>query len=167
MLKGARKPSLWLRNIQLASYSAAIAVATVLCEEDPLRTTEGWLHGFSFITWCVVGMNVLGGLLVAVTIKYADNIIRGFAQAVAIIFGAMGSYLLFDFHITPSFVVGVCFVIVAILLYGGAIDPEDIGKRLCPARDARGLRLVPAEDDLEDSSSQEPFMKREQEAPQP
>uniref|UniRef100_A0A7S0IZD6 UDP-galactose transporter n=1 Tax=Calcidiscus leptoporus TaxID=127549 RepID=A0A7S0IZD6_9EUKA len=130
MLKGSRKPSLWLRNIQLATYSGSIAYVTVLFEDDPLRATEGWLHGFTAITWGVVGMNVLGGLLVAVTIKYADNIVRGFAQAVAIIFGAIGSYFLFDFHFTASFMFGVLFVIAAILLYGGAIDPSELCSRL-------------------------------------
>jgi len=125
MLKGSRKPSLWLRNIQLASYCMAIAAVTVELEEDPLRISEGWLHGFSPAVWGVVGMNVCGGLLVAVTIKYADNIVRGFAQAVAIIFGALGSWFLFDFQISTSFVVGVFFVIGAILLYGGAISVQD------------------------------------------
>ena len=123
MLKGARKPSLWLRNIQLATYSGAIAVVTVLFEEDPLRHTEGWLHGFTPVTWGVVGMNVAGGLLVAVTIKYADNILRGFAQAVAIILGAVGSHFLFSFHFTGSFLLGVVCVCASILLYGGALNP--------------------------------------------
>jgi UDP-sugar transporter A1/2/3 len=69
----------------------------------------------------------LGGIIVAVCIKYADNILRTFSQTVArinptptptpdpdpdpdpdpsqvaVIFGAFGSYFLFDFHITASF----------------------------------------------------------------
>jgi len=66
---------------------------------------------------------------VAVTIKYADNIIRGFAQAVAIIVGAVGSHFLFGFQFTPTFVIGVCFVVVAILVYGEAVKLDQI----CPA----------------------------------
>ena len=54
-----------------------------------MRISDGWLHGFTPVVWLVVALNVAGGLLVAVTIKYADNIIRGFAQAVAIIVGAV------------------------------------------------------------------------------
>jgi len=131
MLKGTRKPSLWLRNIQLASYCAAIAVVGVMFEEDPLRNSVGWLHGFNGITWGVVMLNVAGGLLVAVTIKYADNILRGFAQAVAIIFGAVGSYFLFDFHFTVSFVIGVLFVIGAILIFGEAVTFPYVCEMVC------------------------------------
>ena len=98
MLKGSRKPSLWLRNIQLAIYyeqrlftpvavnrlrniqlaiyCGLVATATVLQEEDAARASEGWLHGFGAYTWATVMMNVAGGLLVAITIKYADNIVR-------------------------------------------------------------------------------------------
>jgi len=118
MLKGSRKPSLWLRNIQLAIYCGLVATATVLQEEDAARASEGWLHGFGAYTWATVMMNVAGGLLVAITIKYADNIVRGFAQAVAIIVSSVASYFLFDFQITPTFVFGVCLVGLAILLYG-------------------------------------------------
>ena len=60
----------------------------------------------------------MGGILVAVTIKYADNILRGFAQGLALIVGALGSYFLFEFKITPLFIGGVILVIVATFLYG-------------------------------------------------
>ena len=36
------------------------------------------------------------------TIKYADNILRGFAQGLAIVVGAAGSYFLFDFTVRSS-----------------------------------------------------------------
>ena len=44
----------------------------------------------------------MGGILVAVTIKYADNILRGFAQGLALIVGALGSWLLFSFQVNPN-----------------------------------------------------------------
>ena len=36
---GDRKPSLWLRNIQLALYCGAIAAVSVVLEDDPLRSS--------------------------------------------------------------------------------------------------------------------------------
>lgn len=82
--------SLWLRNIQLGVWATAIAAASVALQDDPLMPTRGMLHGFGPVVWAVVASNAFGGLLVAVTIKYADNIMRGFAQAIALIVGALG-----------------------------------------------------------------------------
>mmetsp|Transcript_12168 Transcript_12168/g.35844 ORF Transcript_12168/g.35844 Transcript_12168/m.35844 type:complete len:430 (-) Transcript_12168:393-1682(-) len=152
MLKGSRKPSLWLRNIQLAIYCGLVATATVLQEEDAARASEGWLHGFGAYTWATVMMNVAGGLLVAITIKYADNIVRGFAQAVAIIVSSVASYFLFDFQITPTFVFGVCLVGLAILLYGNAL-PIDCCTSWCPDADAAERKsLVGADSEMKSSS---------------
>jgi hypothetical protein len=36
----------------------------------------GLLHGFDAVVWCIVVLNGLGGLLVAATMKYADNIVK-------------------------------------------------------------------------------------------
>ena len=40
MLKGGKAPSLWLRNMQLAAYSALISVATILSTADPLAREQ-------------------------------------------------------------------------------------------------------------------------------
>ena len=71
MLKGGKAPSLWLRNMQLAAYSALISVVTIIGTADPLAREQGLLHGFGGVTWAVVLTQSLGGILVAVCIKYA------------------------------------------------------------------------------------------------
>ena len=64
MLKGASKPSLWLRNIQLAVYSSIIAVIGLLCSEDEALVTNGWMGGFTVTTWLSVTWQALGGIVV-------------------------------------------------------------------------------------------------------
>ena len=48
----------------------------------------------------LVGMNATGGLLVAVVVKYADNILKGFACSLAIIFSSIISIFLFGFQLS-------------------------------------------------------------------
>ena len=132
MLKGASKPSLWLRNIQLAIYCSAIAVVGILAKGDPKLKQTGWLAGFGPMTWFCVAFQAAGGLIVAVTIKYADNILKSFSQGIAIIIGAIGSYLLFSFNISLTFCGGVALVIGAIFLYGGKSQtPQELCESLC------------------------------------
>ena len=80
----------------------------------PLSWEQGLLHGFGGITWAVVLTQSLGGILVAVCIKFADNILRTFAQTVAVLFGAFGSYFLFDFRITASFNVSLLYLLLSL-----------------------------------------------------
>ena len=103
---------------QLAAYSSVIALLAIVCQQDEALKANGWFHNFGFNAWLSVWTNALGGLLVAVTIKYADNILRGFAQALAIIMGAVGSHFIFGSMFGPSFVVGVGLVIASVFLYG-------------------------------------------------
>ena len=127
MLKSDSKPNLWLRNIQLAGYSSLIAILTILLFPDPTVTAHGWFHNFGFNAWLCVYCNALGGLLVAVTIKYADNILRGFAQALAIIMGAIGSHFIFGSTFGASFMLGVALVIASVFLYGAqAKHPSEL-----------------------------------------
>lgn len=42
------------------------------------------LQGFDLVAWSVVGLQVFGGLIVAMVVKYADNILKNFANALAV-----------------------------------------------------------------------------------
>ena len=54
----------------------------------------------------------------AAVIKYADNILKGFATAISIIVSSLVSYfLLNDFNPSSFFIIGAFFVILATLLY--------------------------------------------------
>jgi UDP-sugar transporter A1/2/3 len=164
MLKGASKPSLWLRNIQLAVYCTAIAAIGVQFFGDESIGRLGWLHGFdSFSTWLCIAWQAMGGILVAVTIKYADNILRGFAQGLALIIGAIGSYFLFDFPITPLFTGGAALVMIAVRAPPArprspahACLPTRPPRRNDPARAAEPARAARAQVFMYGSSAQNP-----------
>lgn len=139
MLKGSRKPSLWLRNVQLASYSGLIAAVTIVLTGEPKATAAvahpGLLHGFTAMTWAVVLTQSVGGIVVAVTIKYADNILRNFSLTVSVILGTLGSWVLFDLKLTKTYLLGVVLVLVAMGLFSSG--PE--GRPTDACRSARGL----------------------------
>ena len=54
----------------------------------------------------------------AAVIKYADNIMKGFATAISIVVSSLASYLLLnDFNPTVLFLIGAGMVIVSTVLY--------------------------------------------------
>ena len=53
----------------------------------------------------------------AMVIKYADNILKGFATSLSIVLSSILSVFLFDYSITLMFTVGGGLVISAVYLY--------------------------------------------------
>merc|ERR1712217_97014 len=80
-----------------------------------------FFRGFTTMTWVLAINNAIGGLLVALVIKYADNILRGFASSLATINCALISVFTFGFALKPSFGVGTIMVVGSTLLYGNVI----------------------------------------------
>ena len=64
------------------------------------------LQGYTNFIWMVVCINSLGGLLVAVVVKYTDNIAKAFAVSVSIILSSFISVPLFGIPITLLFMIG-------------------------------------------------------------
>ncbi|KAG8938954.1 hypothetical protein FRC04_007223 [Tulasnella sp. 424] len=62
-----------------------------------------------------VPMQIFGGLVTAVVIKYTDNIMKGFATSLSMINSFLASVALFDFRIAVPFVVGSSIVHAATL----------------------------------------------------
>ena len=76
--------------------------------------------GYDLFLWYLVVLNATastGRLLVAVVIKYADNILKGFACSLAIIITCFVSVLLFGFQLSIQFIVGAAFVITYVYFY--------------------------------------------------
>lgn len=69
--------------------TAAVGLARL---EDERILTDGMLYGVDGLIWFSIVWQAAGGLIVALTIKYADNILRCFAQAGAIILIAVTSH---------------------------------------------------------------------------
>ena len=71
--------------------------------EGSLRE-KGFWHGYNSVVWGVVLLQAGGGLLVAMVVKYADNILKGFATSLSIIISCCASYFLFGFVVNARFV---------------------------------------------------------------
>lgn len=118
VLKNSRA-DLWVRNVQLSLFSLIPALLPIIYYKpvnsegffaDFFRNFGGW-------AWATVAIQVFGGLVTAVVIKYSDNILKGFATSLSIVFSFLASVALFDFHITPSFIIGASTVLSATWIY--------------------------------------------------
>jgi len=98
--------SLWVRNIQLGLFALPLAAFCSAYQDGRHIQRVGALAGFDHIVWSVVVVNGLGGLLVAATMKYADNIVKCFATALAIVVGAILSVPIFGFEFSRLFAMG-------------------------------------------------------------
>ena len=119
VLKGS-KADLWVRNVQLSLFSLIPALLPIFYSPAPPHS-KGFLldlfRNFGGWAWATVSIQVFGGLITAVVIKYSDNILKGFATSLSIIISFLASVILFDFRITPSFVIGSTTVLVATWMY--------------------------------------------------
>ncbi|XP_051525776.1 solute carrier family 35 member A3a [Myxocyprinus asiaticus] len=113
------KQSVWVRNIQLGMFGLVFGVFGMLAYDGARVREHGMFQGYNTITWIVVALQALGGLVIAAVIKYADNILKGFATSLSIILSTLISYFwLEDFEPTSVFFLGTLFVIMATFLYG-------------------------------------------------
>ena len=118
----AAAASLWLRNIQLGLFATPLAAGAMLANDGAFVAANGVLQGFDGVVWMIVLLNGVGGLLVAAAMKYADNIAKCFAAALAIVTGTLLSVPIFGFRLTPIFGVGATCTIVATTVYSLAPD---------------------------------------------
>ena len=61
---------------------------------------------FAPLVWGVVALKSIGGLLVAATVKYTDNIVKSYATAVAILLTCIGTTIITGVVPSPRFLAG-------------------------------------------------------------
>ena len=71
--------TLWMRNIQMSLSAIVISLMIVRSSPKDWQSVQekGFFFGYTFVVWFVIFLQAVGGLVVAVVIKYADNILKG------------------------------------------------------------------------------------------
>jgi len=108
--------NVWTANMQLQLFCLPIAALALVSDLQGLRK-GGLLVGWSGVTCVVVLLNALGGFVVSLTMKYADNILKTFAVSMSLVMNCLLSSAFQSVHLTPQAVTGVVLVIFATFLY--------------------------------------------------
>lgn len=116
-LKGSTT-TLWMRNIQLASFGFVFSWMVMMYNDGDIVLKQGLTHGYDLPVCFVVLNQAVGGLCVAVVVRYGDSIVKGFATSISVIFGCILSIWLFDFQPNFQFVIGTILVLTSVYIYG-------------------------------------------------
>jgi len=71
--------SLWARNVQLGIFGIFFSVLACVQNDASRILKEGYFTGYTFGTFLIVINQALGGIIVAVVVKYADNLLKAFS----------------------------------------------------------------------------------------
>lgn len=108
--------TLWMRNIQLGLFAVPQS-ACLLLSDQAVLAAHGPLVGFSPLVWAVVFLKGGGGLLVAAVVKFADNVLKTYATAIAIVLTCVITSISASTMPSLGFLQGMAMVITSMLLY--------------------------------------------------
>jgi len=109
--------SIYVRNIQLGVVGMVLGLGAVYVTDGKKVSAHGFFFGYDIAVWSVIMLHAFGGIVIAVVIKYADNILKGFASSAAIIISCIVSMYIFDFELSTLFIIGAGLVIIATYMY--------------------------------------------------
>lgn len=114
VLKGSPAVTIWERNLQLGTCSIVLALNSVAFSGAGNDVAK--IFGFqSPMTILIATASAIGGILVALVMRYADNVVKCFATAVGICVTSILSLFIFGEQATKLLVIGTGIVIISIL----------------------------------------------------
>ena len=111
--------SLWIRNVQLCLFTIPAQTSYVMYEVAS-GDLNGLFDGFYLSTWVVIAIQISGGLLTALVLKFAGAMPVTFAAALGLVCTSIISIPLFGYwDARPSFWLGALSVSFATILFKG------------------------------------------------
>ncbi|KAJ5659837.1 hypothetical protein N7507_006288 [Penicillium longicatenatum] len=111
--------SMWVRNVQLAIYSVFPAIFIGVGFRDGESVSNGgFFQGYNWAVWSTIALQALGGILSTFMLRHAQRDPSCVATTTTTILSIIGSVWLFEFELTPTFLLGSALVLVATHYYG-------------------------------------------------
>ncbi|XP_066593160.1 UDP-N-acetylglucosamine transporter isoform X2 [Prorops nasuta] len=85
ILKGS-DISVWMRNVQLSLLSLPFGFITCFLNDGDIIRKQGFFFGYDAFIYYLIVLQAGGGLIVAMVVKYADNILKGALLVICSIF---------------------------------------------------------------------------------
>ncbi|KAL4147674.1 hypothetical protein PRNP1_011478 [Phytophthora ramorum] len=121
ILKGSgSSTTLWERNVQMCFLGMALSGGGLVFNDFESIMSRGFFYGYRPVVWAAICMSAFGGLLTAVVVKYADNILKAFATSIAVVLSVIMSVFVFDKMPTGQFVIGAILVNGSVYVYSKA-----------------------------------------------
>jgi UDP-sugar transporter A1/2/3 len=116
----AQQLGIWERNFQLALGSMGVYIFFIVGDGGG---AVGFFGGWSPMTFLLSVLCAAGGLLVALSIKYGDSILKTLATTGAIILTGILDHMVLGGPLTPSMMIAGVQVIIAICNYSFDASP--------------------------------------------
>ena len=115
-----RKRSIWFRNTQLACYSLPVAFLLTFYRDGTRLASNGFFQGYDAIVLVVVVLQAVGGIIVAVVLRQAGNMLKCFAVSISICLCVLFTMFSSDgveHRMTLKAILGLMLVLSATFLY--------------------------------------------------
>jgi UDP-sugar transporter A1/2/3 len=115
--------TIWERNFQLALGSIPVYIFFILYNGGG---EKGYFSGWSFVTVTLTCLGAAGGILVALSIKYTDSILKTLATTGAIVLSSLLDHVLLGGPLNLSMMLSGTIVVNSISDYTFDPSPEKI-----------------------------------------
>ncbi|KAG5480746.1 hypothetical protein CUR178_05881 [Leishmania enriettii] len=115
------------RSVHLAFFSVVyffIVFLYQVWQSEEASTVSGldeftstFFEGFTGLVWFLVMLQAFGGILVALVVRYGDNIMKSFSAAFAIVLSGIASVFVFHTPLSGAFLLGSLLVLASITMY--------------------------------------------------
>ncbi len=131
-------PSIWMRNIQLATFSICILCVKIL--SDSKEESRPFFYDFTPLLWIQITIFAWGGLLVAGVIKYTDSVQKGLAAGLSVISASALSMEIEGSAVSLDFIVGSILAIGGIFFFA---NPKlEVGRIPCPSAKSLSIKKI-------------------------
>ena len=76
--------SIWFRNLQLAFFSLPLSLYVVYWRDAVRIRAHGAFQGYDYTVMSIICLQAVGGLIVAIVLKHAGNILKCYAVSISI-----------------------------------------------------------------------------------